>query len=114
MITIRERIKTYQTEILKGNLLPERAAEILTEMSALLGNIVEEITVRDIAYNKILLKCFDEEKTANRATIKASIEPEYESMRTARNTEKIALEIIRSLKYFLKAKEEERQVSRYQ
>jgi hypothetical protein len=106
-MTIRERIQSYQSEILKGNLMPQRAAEILTEMSALLGNINEEITQRDIAYNKILLKELDLEKSANKAKIKAGITEEYEAMRTARNTEKVAIEVIRGLKYYLKSREEE-------
>lgn len=106
-LTIRERISSYQSEILKGNLLPARAAEILTEMSALLGNINEEITQRDIAYNKVLLDKLESEKSANKAKIMAGITPEYEAMRVARNTEKVAIEVIRSLKYFLRTQEEE-------
>lgn len=106
-MSIRERIQSYQSEIIKGNLLPGRASEILTELSALLGNINEEITLRDMAYNQVLLNFLESEKTANRAKIKAGTTAEYESMRTARNTEKTAVELIRSLKYYLKAKEEE-------
>jgi hypothetical protein len=112
--TIREYITLYQNEILKGNLLPQRAAEILTEISALLGNLNDEITKRDIEYNKILLECYNKETTANRAKIKANITPEYESMRTARNTKELAIELIRSLKYFLKSQEEERIEGRFQ
>jgi len=106
-LTIRERINNYQNEIIKGDLFPERAAEILTEISALLGNINDEMLKRDVEYNKVLLKYLEEEKTANRAKIKADISPEYELMKTARNTEKQVLEMIRSLKYLLRAKTEE-------
>ena len=106
-MTIREHIQSYQTEILSGNLLPQRSAEILTEISALLGNINEEITLRDMDYNRKLLECFEKEKSANRAKIVAGTTEEYKSMRDARNAEKTAVELIRSLKYYLKAKEEE-------
>jgi hypothetical protein len=100
-------INSYQIEILKGNLLPERTATILVELSSLLGNISEEILQRDVAYNKVLLSYLEVEKSANRAKIKSDITPEYESMRTARNAEKVAVEMIRSLKYLLKAQQEE-------
>ena len=106
-MNIRERIQSYQSEILAGNLLPVRASEILTELSALLGNISEEIMQRDVAYNKVLLSYLEVEKSANRAKIKSDITPEYEAMRTARNAEKVAVEMIRSLKYLLKAQQEE-------
>ena len=114
MKTIREIITENQNEILKGNLLPQRAAEIMTELSAVIGNLNDEITKRDMEYNKVLLEWYDKESTANRAKIRANITPEYEAMRMARNTKELAVELIRSLKYFLKSAEEERQTSRYQ
>jgi len=114
MKTIREIIVSSQNEILKGNLLPQRAAEMMTELSAVIGNLNDEITKRDMEYNKVLLDYYDKEATANRAKIKAGITPEYEAMRTARNTKELAVELIRSLKYFLKSFEEERQTARYQ
>lgn len=113
-MTIRERIANYQSEILAGNLLPERASEIMTELSALIGNILEEITTREIIYNKKLLEYLENEKTAVKAKIKAETSFEYENMRTAQNTEKVATELIRSLKYLLKAKSDEYQAGRYQ
>lgn len=114
MKTIREIIGDYQSEVARGNLMPERAAEILSELSALLGNIGEEITRTEIAYNKVLMKCYDEESTANRAKIKAGITSEFEQMRIARNTKELCLEMMRSLKYLLKAKSEEFQSGHYQ
>jgi len=114
MKTIRERIQDYQEEILRGDLPPTRAAEILTEISALLGSCNEEITKRDMEYNKILLEWYDKETTANRAKIRANTTPEYEAMRTARNIKELAIELIRSLKFFLKAKEDEFKSGKYQ
>jgi len=112
--SIRERIQFYQGEILKGNLLPQRAAEMLTETAALLGNLADLITERDIAYNRVLLGYLESEKTANRAKIKADITQEYKEMKEARNTEKVAIELMRSLKYFLKSREEEYKSGKFQ
>ena len=112
--SIREIINDYRTEILRGDLLVVRAATILTELSALLGNVNDRITETDMEYNQVLLDCFDNEKTANRAKIKAGVSKEYKDMKDARNTEKVAVEIIRGLKFYLRAKEEEFRSGRYQ
>jgi hypothetical protein len=112
--TIREIITEHQNEILKGNLAPGRASEILLELSAIIGNCNDEIRIRDIEYNKILLKYYEQEVTANRAKIKAETTAEYEAKRIARDTKDLVVEMCRSLKYFLKAAEEEYQMGRFQ
>lgn len=105
-MTIREQINGYRDELLK-DLQPDRASEILKEMSALMGNISDEILKNEVAYNKVLLECLKNEKSANKAKITADITEEYINLKTARNTEKNATEMIRSLKYFIRQKEEE-------
>lgn len=107
MKTIRNLIEEMQNEILNTDLLPERAAEILTRLSALLGNCNDEIRIRDIEYNKKLLECYQKEEKANRAKIIAEITSEYEAKRIARDTKELAVELMRSIKYFLKSKSEE-------
>ena len=107
MRTIRDIIGEIQEEVARGDLLPGRAAELLNHLSALIGNINDEIRRRDVEYSKVLLKWLDIEHKANRAKIQAEITPEFEARQVARNTKELALELIRSLKYFLKAKEDE-------
>lgn len=106
-MTIREIIAKHQTEVSKGNMSPDRAAEILVELSALIGNILDEIQRREVAYNKLLLLSLEEEKSANKARIKAEVSEEYGNLRTAKNTYEVTKEMIRALKYLLRAKEEE-------
>ena len=110
--SIREMIREYENEILKGDLLPIRASEMLIEMSALLGNVLDKITETEMLYNQVLLKNYDSEKTANRAKIKSEITDEFKNMRDAKNTEKVLLEVIRGLKYFLRMKEDEYKAGR--
>ena len=105
-MNIRELISNYRNEVGKGNLAPQRAAEILTELSSIMGTILDEIQGCEMKYNKFLLKCYDSEQKANRAKIVAEISPEYEAMRTAKNTLKVVEEMIRALKYLLRALEE--------
>jgi len=112
--TIRQRINGYQAEILKGDLLPERAAIILNEISSLYGNILDRIKDTEMIYNKVLLDELNKEQKANRAKIRAEITDEYQDMKDATNTEKVAIQMIRSLSKFLKAKENEYQTVKFQ
>lgn len=107
-MTIRELILQKQTEINNTNdLQPGRAAELLCELSAMLGNINNEILEKDIAFNKVLLGFLDSETKANRAKIKSEVSPEYQSKMEARNLKELTLEMIRSLKFYLRSKEQE-------
>ena len=106
-ISIRDRVKNIQNEILAGNLTPARASEMLTELSAIFGNVNDEIRTRDVEYNKVLLTYYESEETANRAKIKAETSSEYIAKREARDTKDLLIELIRSLKYFLRAMEQE-------
>lgn len=111
MQTIREHIQSIQEEVVKGDLLPGRAAELLNTLSALIGNVNDEIRRCDVAYSQCLLKWLGIEEKANRAKITAETKPEYEAKMAARHTKELCLEMIRSLKYYLRAKEEEWRVS---
>lgn len=111
--TIRELIAEFQNEILSGDLLPDRAAEILTKLSALMGNINDEIRIRDVNYNKVLLEHYNKQETANRAKITAETTEEYDLKRIARDTKDLAKEMSGSLKYFLRGKEDEIRASRF-
>ena len=55
-MTVRSRIKSAQVEIRDGGeLLPARAAQLLMELTDLLGNCFEEIREADSAYAVLLL-----------------------------------------------------------
>lgn len=114
-ITVREIVKSYQREIQQtADLLPDRAAELLMKLSALVGNVLDEIREADSEYAVTLLHFLDTEKKANRAKIRAEISPEFRRSREARDTEKLVTELTRSLKYYLKAKQDEYAMSRHQ
>ena len=114
-MTIRELIIERQAEVRNSaDLLPERAAEILAELSALLGSINDEIRKRDVEYNLVLLQALESENKANRAKIKAQTSEEYIKMREARDAKEVAVEMMRSLKFYLKAKADELHYSGFQ
>ena len=60
----------------------------------------------------VLLGYLDAEAKANRAKIRAETSPEYQRKREARDTKELVQELVRSLKYFLRSKEEEMRLSR--
>lgn len=114
-MTVRELVRAYQREIqAPEDLLPDRAAELLTRLTALIGNCNDEIREADAAYAGVLLATLDSETKANRATIRAETSAEYARKREARDTKELVVELARSLKYFLRAKAEELQLARHQ
>lgn len=114
-MTVREMVRAYQQEIQRAeDLQPERASELLARLTALIGNCNDEIRAADSEYAVTLLHWLDTEAKANRARIRAEISPEYRRKQEARDTKELVIELSRSLKYFLRAKSDELQLSRHQ
>jgi hypothetical protein len=114
MTPVRDLIRTYQREIRQtADLQVDRAAAILNHLSALIGNVNDEIREADAAYAVALLAIMEAEQKANRARIRAETTPEYQRKREARDEKELLLELTRSLKYFLKAKADEWQLARH-
>jgi hypothetical protein len=111
-VTVRELVREMSLEIRNTDLQPGRAADILMQLTTLLGNIADEIREADLAYAIVLLKALEGDEAANRAKIRAEVSPEYQRKREARDLEKLTVELVRNLKYFLRAKEEEMRLTR--
>lgn len=110
--TVRDMVKLLQAEMRTGDLTPSRACEILTELTSLMGNCLEEQREADHAYNVVLLACLDGDEAANRATIRAKVSPEYLRAREAKDFCRFVEESVRSLKIVIKSADNERQVTR--
>jgi len=112
-ITVRGLVRLMQVEIRDTpDLQPDRAAELLNKLTALIGNLNDEIRGADAAFADVLLKFLDSDEAANRAKIRAETTPEYQRKREARDLKELAVELSRSLKYFIRSKEEEMRLSR--
>jgi hypothetical protein len=115
MTTVRDMIREMQVEIRDtSDLLPDRAAELLNRLTALIGNCNDEIRQADAEYARVLLTCLESEEAASRAKIRAETTPEYQRKLEARHAKELTIELVRSLKYFLKAKSDELQMARHQ
>ena len=111
-MTVRDMIHAYQREIRdEPDLQPDRGADILLKLAALYGSVLDEIRKADAEYSKVLLEMLELEKTGIRAKIRAETSPEYQRKREAIDAKELALELIRSLKYWIKSKAEEYQMS---
>lgn len=106
---LREQVNKRRNEILKSKdmLSPKRATEILNELSALYGNVLDRAKETQMLFNKKLAEIMEDEKAATKARVKAETTDEYEAMLEAKNVEKLILELTRSLKYFIRVKEAE-------
>ena len=112
-MTIRGMVRTIQIEVRDTpDLQPDRAAELLTKLTALLGNCNDAIREADHAYAEVLLKHLESEEAANRARIRSETTPAFQAKREARDTKELCVELIRSLKYLLRSQAEEMRLSR--
>ena len=112
MTSVRDLVHGYQKEIRDTDLQPERAAQLLTKLTALMGNTNDEIRESDAAYAVVLLGCLDTEEKANRAKIRAEISPEYARKREARDTKELVVCLIGGLKYLLRSLAEEMRLTK--
>lgn len=111
-ITVRALVKSMQVEIRDTELQPDRAADLLTQLTALIGNCNDEIRQADVDYANHLLVCMASEEAANRAKIRAETSPEFLRKREARDTKELVKELIGGLKYYLRNQQEEMRLAR--
>lgn len=111
-MTVRDLIKAAQREIRDTDLQPDRAAELLVRLTALMGNCNDEIREADCDYATVLLSFLQADEAANRAKIRAETTPAYQRKREARDTKELVVELCRSLKYLLKSNEEAMRLTR--
>jgi hypothetical protein len=110
--TIRERIKNIQKEVLKGAFTPDMARENLMQLTALLGAVNDEQRQADHEYKLVLLGCLQGDEAVNKARIRAEVTPQFQRAEEARDTESLVLEMIRSMKVYLKSLDSEMHLTR--
>ena len=111
--TVRGLIRDIQREVLESaSLEPIRAAELETKLSALLGNVLEELRESELHYKRELLRCLKAHDTANRARIEADTSTEYARFREAKDAKDLTVELIRSLRQYLRNAAEEARLTR--
>jgi uncharacterized protein (DUF1501 family) len=111
--SVRDMVRQLQVEIRDTpDLQPDRASELMNRLTALMGNVNDEIREADVVYAHVLLQCLESEDAASRAKIRAETTPAYQRKREARDTKELTIELVRSLKYYLRAKTDEMRLTR--
>lgn len=105
--SVRLMIRKIQAEVRDRALVPVRGAELLTRLTALYGNVLDEVRIADLEYNAVLLEALTRDEPAARAKVRAMGSQQYSRAREAKDTERLTLELIRSLKKFLTLQAEE-------
>ena len=111
-MTIRERVKAIQKELRDGALTPDLTRESLVMLTALLGNVGDELRSSEGEYKGVLLECLRAEAKANRARILAETSPQYARYREAADTKLLVVEMIRSCRTYLRSLDEEMRLAK--
>ena len=111
---IREIIAAKLTELHNIDAVgPNRASEILVELSALLGSINKECSDREFFFNLRKLEFLKESGIVGKATIEANATPEFQQFKEAIAYQKAVIESMRAIKYYLRRVGEEQRESAY-
>lgn len=111
-LTVRERVKKIQASLRDGALTPDLTREALVTLTALMGNVNDELREADHNYKLVLLHCLEADEAANRARIRAEVTHEYRRAREAKDTQSLVVEMIRSCKAYLRSLSEEMHLAR--
>jgi hypothetical protein len=109
--SVRDLVRQAQNEM-RGDLQPERARDLLTMLTALIGVVNLESRQADLAFNRVLVKHLETERRANRALILAEGSDEYMRAREAKDCKQEIVESIRSLKKFIDSLSDEMRLTR--
>ena len=89
-------------EIRDSDLTPARACDLLAKLTALMGNIAEEVTDAEIVYARVLSDAYHVEAKANRAKIAAETTNEYRRKREARDAAYLVEKLTQALKVIIR------------
>ncbi len=111
--TVREMVRAIEREVLESaELSPARAAELGNQLSVLNASATREVTEAELAYKCVLLGAMRSEEKANRARIVAETTPQFRRYREAKDCRDTCVEIIRSLRAFLRNAGEEMRLTK--
>lgn len=106
-LSVRDHVRQFQAEILKGNVTPLRTAELNDMAAALIGNANTALIDAEMSYNLTLQSFYKDEKTANRAEVRARATKDYQLWQEAKHIQMELLELCRSLRKSLDVLREE-------
>jgi tRNA G10 N-methylase Trm11 len=103
-------------EASKNNYDPVTLSEKIIELSCLYANLTAHIADKENAYQQLLGKELDKdfERPTNKIEMFARRSDEYRDLKKAQALEKATVQIIRAANKFIRIKESEQSISKYQ
>jgi hypothetical protein len=101
--TIRDRIKTIQTQFLTRTVTPASVRDNLIMLTALFGNVLDEARLADHDFNLIVAAFVEAGDAVSKAEVRARVTAQYGRAREAKDTERLTLEMIRGCKNYLQS-----------
>lgn len=112
--TIRETIDEKLLELRDiDSVGPQRASEVMVELTSLLGSINKEVADREYWFNLKKMQLLKDSGVVGKATIEANASKEYQDWKEGLAYQKAVIDNIRSLKYYLRRAEEEQREGRF-
>jgi hypothetical protein len=106
--TIRERIQEYQSRLSDMSSVDMMTArKILVELTSYWGNVNQELVRAMSDYNRVKMEYLKEIKSVARAVVAAETSMEWQWWQEVKGYSELIKEMTRSLKYFLRASEDE-------
>lgn len=106
--SIREQISRIQRIVRDSTTLPPaQAADLLNQLTGLLGNVLAEVRERELAYRMVYAECRKRLEKANAAKIEAETSPQYAAWREAEDARTVTKELMISLRASVRLHTEE-------
>lgn len=112
-MTVQEMIIDIRREIM-ADVTPDRAAELLQQLAALLGSVTEQWIGAEMEYNRLYAMMTEQYEKVTEAKARAKASSAYEQKLLAEGQIEVVREMINSLKYTIKTKLHEYGESKYQ
>ena len=107
-MTLRDLIKQETAGLLSVEKLgPHIAAERLVALTALMASLCAEIASKRALYTKVRLDCLNTSKSAVEAKIRSEATPEFNDWQEREEMRKAIIQIVQSIKYYLRLQEDE-------
>jgi hypothetical protein len=106
--SVRDQIGRIQRTVRDAvSLPPNDAADLLNNLTGLLGNVLTEVRERELAYRCYFADCRKRVEKANAAKIEAEASPQYAAWREAKDAQVVTEQLIISLRASVRLHTEE-------
>lgn len=111
--SVRERVKAIQVALRDTPNPPiSLIRDVTIALSALYGNVLDEVRASEFDYSRVLVEQYEKEGTHAAAKLRGEATAEYLRLREAQDTEKLVMELIRSCRRALESLDGEMRLSR--